>query len=207
MNPFVFKRNCLVLQGLLLLLVSGCATWRTPEPAEGGFVSRGKLGVVAGEESFSARYLWQQDGDAFVIDLWGPLGQGRVQLAGDGTLLELRQGDGDVVDRGPPGRVMERHLGWSLPLAVLPRWVRGQPAPGRRVTDREFDAAGRLTAFRQLGWTVELERYRPVAATAGEPSGAAAGPIEASAPVALPFRITARQGDYRVRLAVSDWQI
>lgn len=207
MNLSAFNRNCLVFHGLLLMLVAGCATWRTPEPAEGGFVSRGKLGVVAGQESFSARYLWQQDGAAFVIDLWGPFGQGRVQLAGDGALLELRQGDGTVVDRGPPTLVMERHLGWSLPLSVLPQWVRGNPAPGRRVSHREFDGDGRLAAFRQLGWTVELERYRPVAESASTPAPLAAGAPGQSATVALPHRITARQGDYRVRLAVSTWQI
>lgn len=207
MNPSAFNRNCLVLQGLLLTLVAGCATWHTPAPAAGGFVSRGKLGVVAGEESFSARYLWQQDGAAFVIDLWGPLGQGRVQLAGDGVLLELRQGDGTVVDRGPPGRVMERHLGWSLPLSVLPEWVRGNPAPGKRVSHREFDDRGRLAAFRQLGWTVELERYRPVEETAGPPVPVADGADGQPAAVALPHRITAYRDDYRVRLAVSTWQI
>jgi outer membrane lipoprotein LolB len=200
-------RNYLVFQGLLLMLVAGCATWHTPAPAEGGFVSRGKLGVVAGEESFSARYLWQQDGAAFVIDLWGPLGQGRVQLAGDGTLLELREGDGTVVDRGPPAAVMQRHLGWSLPLSVLPQWVRGNPAPGRRVSGREFDDAGRLAAFRQLGWTVELERYRPVTEPASASAPAADGAAGQAVTVSLPHRITARQGDYRVRLAVSTWQI
>ncbi len=195
-------RKRLVFQGLLLSLLAACAAVPSREPTEGGFLMRGKLGVAYPADSFSARFLWQQRRDGFAIDLWGPLGQGRVQLVGDARALELRQGDGTLVDRGPAEQVMLRHLGWSLPLSVLPQWARGRPAGSHPVSARQRDEAGRLAAFEQLGWSVELDRYQAVAAN----PPAAGAQVPDTAGTFLPHRITATRGDYRVRLAVSGWE-
>lgn len=201
----------LVLLAFSAGLLVGCAALPQPGPA-GGFVLRGKLGVVDARDSFSARFLWQQQGDAFDIELWGPLGQGRVRLTGRDGSMALVEGDGTVIDSGTPDAVMRRHLGFSLPMAVLPAWVRGAPAAGHRVSGRVVDGDGRLTAFRQLGWTVALERFGaveggdvPVSAGAGPAATPASTPTATPATL-LPHRITASRGDYRVRLAVSDWQ-
>jgi len=190
------RSKLLCINVFLLIAGAGCASLPAEGPAPDGFDLRGKLGVVQADESFSARFLWRQQAAAFRIDLWGPLGQGRVQLAGDEHTLELRDGDGSVISSGPPEAVMNRHLGWSLPLAVLPHWVRGRPAPNTSVAARVADEEGRLTAFRQLGWHVELERYQRL--SVGAADGEAAY---------LPHRVTARRGAYRVRLAISEWQI
>jgi outer membrane lipoprotein LolB len=187
---------------LFFLALGGCATLPRSAPAEGGFHLRGKLGVLYGDESFSAQFLWRQQAEAFTIDLWGPLGQGRVQLIGTDRRLALREGDGTLISEGPPAAVMRAHLGWTLPLEVLPQWVRGRPAPGRPVTDRALDENGQLTAFRQLGWQVTLERYRQVAAEADDdPESVPADPV------ALPHRVTAEREGYRVRLAIADWRV
>lgn len=199
----LFERNWLFFKALFILLLTGCASLPDAGPAAGGFNLRGKLGVIQHEESFSGRFLWRQDAQAFVIDLWGPLGQGRVQLDGNPRRLVLREGDGSVISRGAPETVMRRHLGWSLPLAVLPQWVRGQPAPGLPVSDRRFDDQGRLVAFTQLDWQVELERFQRVA---GAGAGSAGAVPVADSEAVLPHRITASRGAYRLRLAVSEWQ-
>lgn len=202
MNCSLYRPKLLWLFAFFLVL-AGCAGLPRSGPAEGGFHLRGTLGVVDGEQSFSARFLWQQDRDAFLIDLWGPLGQGRVQLAGDRRRLELREGDGTLISRGPPQQVMARHLGWSLPLDVLPQWVRGRPAQGLPVQDERRDENGRLTGFRQLGWQVTLERYRAVPqGVAGSGAGG-----EAGAGVSLPHRVTASRDGYRVRLAIGEWRL
>jgi outer membrane lipoprotein LolB len=177
---------------VFFLLVGGCASLPQDLPAAGGFHLRGKMGVVQASESFSARFLWRQNGAAYALDLWGPLGQGRVQLTGNRRRLELRDGEGAVISRGTPEAVMVEHLGFSLPLAVLEQWVRGRPAAEIPLADAVYDDSGRLTAFSQLDWHVQLERYRPV----GPPPGQA-----------LPHRVTASRDDYRVRLAISEWQI
>ncbi len=191
------RANWLSLLAFFITLGSGCASLPEQAPAAGGFHLLGKLGVVQGADSVSARFLWRQTPRRFDIDLWGPLGQGRVTLAGSERRMELRRGDGSVISRGPPEAVMTEHLGWSLPLSVLPEWVRGRPAPGLPVSGREYDDAGRLAAFEQLDWRVELERYQTV-------DGSAAKPAEGAA---LPHRVTASRGAYRIRLVISEWRI
>jgi outer membrane lipoprotein LolB len=181
-----------IIKALLVLLAAGCATVRVPPPDPGGFVLRGKLAVVEGEQSVSARFLWRQTGEAFSIDLWGPFGQGQMRLEGDRHELVLLDGTGAVLIRGSHEAVMQQQLGWSLPLAVLPDWVQGRPHPGLPVAGRQEDGAGRLERFIQLDWAVSLGRYRRLDA--------------ASSGREIPYQVSANRGAYRVRLAISDWQ-
>jgi outer membrane lipoprotein LolB len=200
--------NYLLLKIFFLAFLAGCVSLPRYEPMEGGFVLRGNLGVVQEDESFSARFYWRQNGPDFLIDLWGPLGQGRVALAGNERRLELREGDGKMITEGAPDAVMRQHLGWSLPLSVLPDWVQGRPAGGSPVVDPVYDEAGRLAAFSQLDWRVELERYQRVGSEGAEVEAGAEGITEGRAPGAfLPHRVTATRSSYRVRLAISAWQI
>ena len=177
---------------LLLALSAGCATVTAPPVGPDGFVLRGKLAVVEGERSVSARFLWRQTGDTFAIDLWGPFGQGQMHLDGDRRELVLRDAAGNVLTRGSHEAVMQAQLGWSLPLAVLPDWVRGRPHAGLPSANRATDAEGRLTSFTQLDWTVALGRWRPSE--------------KSSAGREMPHQVSARRGVHRVRLAISDWQ-
>jgi outer membrane lipoprotein LolB len=195
--------NYLLLNAFLLALLAGCTVLPRHQPEEGGFALRGNLGVVQDQESFSARFFWRQDGTRFLIDLWGPLGQGRIALEGNERRLQLRQGD-TLISEGAPDLVMRQHLGWSLPLSVLPQWVQGRPADGLEVLDAQYDEAGRLTSFSQLDWRVELERYQQVGTAAPDDPEAANGPRPGDF---LPHRVTASRASYRVRLAVSAWQI
>lgn len=192
MIPFVCRANCLLFLAFSLVVLAGCTTLPQPREGPSDFVLRGKLAVTQAGENFSARVLWQQHAAHFALDVWGPLGQGRMRLEGTPEHLTLVDGQGAVVTEGPAEAVMIRHLGWSLPLEVLPEWVRGRPAPGLPVARRERDDEGRLVAFEQLRWRVELERYAPVA------GAQAAG---------LPHRVTATRGSHRLRLAVSEWRI
>lgn len=204
MNLLPYRAKSLLLNIFLLGMVAGCAALPRHEPTEGGFSLRGNLGINQAQERFSARFYWRQNGDNFLIDLWGPLGQGRVALEGDERRLELREGDGTLISEGPPEAVMRQHLGWSLPLSVLPEWIQGRPADGLPIGDPLYDDAGRLIAFSQLDWRVELERYQRVGIADGEAAGGLNGPRSGSY---LPHRVTATRDAYRVRLAVSAWQI
>jgi outer membrane lipoprotein LolB len=192
----VCRANWLLLLGFFLVTGAGCAAVPRPEVAPGEFVLRGKLAVTQEHDSFSARFLWHQQNGHFAMDVWGPLGQGRMRLEGTSEHLTLIDGQGGVVTEGPAEAVMTRHLGWSLPLAVLPEWVRGRPAPGLAATRRQTDDLGRLVAFDQLRWRVELDRFAAAQGAANTPPGEW-----------LPYRVTATRGAYRVRLAVSEWRI
>ena len=178
--------------GFLALLLAGCAGLPGMPEAPETFVLSGKVGVREARESFSANLLWHQKGEAFDIDLWGPLGQGRVKLVkkDDGIVLRSDRG---VLAEGEADAVMRAHLGWSLPVDVLPAWVQGGPYAGAPAEGLSRDDEGRLTAFTQLGWAVLLERYQTVQ--------------DGEAGRDLPTRITATRDDARVRLVVSEWRL
>lgn len=171
----------------------GCVSVPALPEAPGVFAIKGKVGIREGEEQFSASFLWLQEEHGFQIDLWGPLGQGRVQLVKKDAEIELRNARDEVLATGDVETVMREQLGWSLPIDVLPAWVQGRPLAGVASRKQSFDAAGHLTDFEQLGWRVELDRYQTH--------------LNASGSHALPTRITATSGHSRIRLAVAEWQL
>lgn len=156
------------------------------------FVLAGKVAVREAGENFSANVLWHQQGEAFDIDLWGPLGQGRVKLVKKDDIIQLRS-DRGVLAEGEPETLMREQLGWSLPIDVLPAWVQGQPLVAEPVTDLTRDDEGRVAGFEQLGWTVALDRYARVQNDREQRQ--------------LPTRVTATRADARIRLVISEWRI
>ncbi len=155
-------------------------------PPGADFTIKGKIGVVEGADSWSARFIWRQSGERFEIDLWGPLGQGQSRLRGTPDRLEIIDADGDVRTSGSPEALMLAELGWSLPLRLLLDWLQGRPAPQVPVADAIRDPEGNLTGFQQLGWQVRFERARKA-------------PEDAP-----PRRITAQKPGYRVRVVISE---
>ena len=150
-------------------------------PPQDGFLLRGKLAVEEAGQRHTANLLWRQQGEDFQVDLWGPLGQGRIQLVRRGAAVAILDGDGAVMTEGPVDQVMRDQLGWSLPLAVLPAWLQGHPLAGVPVEDTEHDAAGLLSAFSQLEWRVVYEQTTEVAGRILPRRLNAAGPIDPGA--------------------------
>ena len=179
-----------LLSLLSLTMLSACAV--VPPLGEGltpDFRLRGKIGVRDRSPdggSFSASFDWIQAGDAFAIELWGPLGQGRTRLVGDDDMLTVTDAHG-VTLAGESQALMQEHLGWSAPVSVLRHWIRGRLAPGRRAKGLDRDAEGHLTGFEQLGWAVELSRWQQ----------GAAGPV--------PGRIRATRDGRRITVVCKEW--
>ena len=80
-----------------------------------------------------------------------------------------------------PEALLERELGWHLPVAPLRDWLRGRPM--RSEIELERDADGQVTGFVEDGWTISYGDFRD-----GKPT-----------------RITARKPPYQVRLAIKSW--
>ena len=189
-------RSRLLPTAFCCLLIAGCAGLPGLPEAPETFVLTGKVGVREADQSFSANLLWHQRGEGFEIDLWGPLGQGRVKLVKKDGEISL-ESDKGVLARGEPETVMRTHLGWSLPLEVLPAWVQGGPFADIPATGLRQDEAGRVLAFEQLGWGVVLEGYQSVPIDAGPDASERD----------LPRRVTATREDARVRLVISEWRL
>ena len=147
-----------------LLSVAGCVT---PPPAslpEAEFLATGKLGVRSPQGSWVARFRWQQAGDVYDLELWGPFGQGRTRLRGNEARMRVVDGRDQILAEGAPTQIMQRELGVNLPLTSMVHWAQGRPDPALPVANTERDAAGRYAAFAQLAWKVSLPEYTTSAA-------------------------------------------
>jgi|GEM_PF-1271296 len=135
-----------------LFLLSACQQRGLRIPMDHDFNIEGKLAIRGTESRHSARFRWIQTGEDYRIELWGPLGQGRTILEGNGRDLTVLDGGGKVLESGPVYAVMRKQLGWYLPLEALPQWVQGGPIEQIPVSGPMVDRHGRMIAFDQLGW-------------------------------------------------------
>lgn len=141
----------------------------------------------ASSTGLSASFVWDQFENGYQIELWGPLGQGRTRLIGDGAALTIITSRGETLAREDAESLMVRALGWSVPIDVLPEWIQGRTASATPVLEEVRDGEARLASFRQLGWSIELSRYRDVSGTA------------------LPGRLVARRGGHKITIICREW--
>lgn len=146
----------------------------------------GRLGVSTGKDSGSGSLEWKQDGAAFRFSVYAPVTGKTWVLTGDprhATLEGLRDAP---VEGDDAATLLERELGWHVPVAELSAWVRGARASGEAKV--EFREDGLPASIVQDGWTIDYPDY------------------DTTKTPALPRKVFASRGDYRVRLAISAWQ-
>ncbi|MGH8174442.1 MAG: lipoprotein insertase outer membrane protein LolB, partial [Rhodanobacteraceae bacterium] len=179
---------------LLVLALAGCAAPRIKPDAD--LLARqdarektlatqpkwqldGRLGVSDGKDGGSGSLQLLQDGDAFEFSMHAPVTGKTWVLSGDATHAELKGLREKAVTGDNAAALLERELGWHVPVAELTSWARGARAPGdARI---EFRSDGLPAVIEQDGWKIEYPDYD----NAHEPP--------------LPRRIFASRADYRVR--------
>lgn len=189
--------------GATLLALAGCAGPRVkPLPADAARLAqqavresalaarniwtvRGRLGVSDGHDSGSGSLEWTEEGAAYRFSLHAPVTGKTWVLTGNAdhaTLSGLR----DQPVQGPDAaQLLERELGWHVPVARLSWWARGMRAPGAaRIT---FGSDGLPATIEQAGWKIDYLDYD-----------------HRSSPP-LPSKVFASSGNYKVRLAVHAW--
>jgi outer membrane lipoprotein LolB len=146
----------------------------------------GRIAINDGRDGGSGRFIWQKHGEDSTMEFHAALGRGawRLQADASGAVLELANGD---LRRAPSvGQLVERQLGWEIPVDALAWWVRGCAAPGDPDW-RRLDDHGWLKGLSQFGWEIELEKYTDMKG------------------VFMPLKLKASQNSYVVKLAVRDW--
>lgn len=108
------------------------------------------------------RYEWQQMGPSnYQIELSGSLNMGAATITGQPGRVTLRKGDQAPVSAPTAEQLMQKNLGWSLPINSLWYWARGLPAPGPN-DGVKYDDYGHLIMLRQYGWLINYQEYQTV---------------------------------------------
>jgi outer membrane lipoprotein LolB len=198
-------RRLLAFPALLagLLLVVGCAPTRVRETSvDAAVIARadalaalrawsfdGRIAVSSGGRAGTGRIDWRQDGPYYAISVRAPIGGQSWQLSGDASMAQL-EGLGPEPRLGPDAdALLAREVGWTLPLAAVRDWVRGEPHGDDARVRRDVD--GRPIEILDLGWRIEFRAWQP--ASAGLP--------------AMPTRIIARRGEDDIRVSVAAWRV
>ncbi|MGA9422683.1 MAG: lipoprotein insertase outer membrane protein LolB [Rhodanobacteraceae bacterium] len=147
----------------------------------------GRLAVSDGHGGGSGTLDWRQDGDRFRVEVHAPITGKTWTLSGDDSHAVLSGLRAKPIAGTDAAELLERELGWHVPLANLASWVRGARATG--AAEIRFRADGLPAEIDQHDWKVEYRDYD-----------------SASRP-ALPSRIFASRDSYHVRLSVRRWSL
>ena len=173
------------------LLLAGCAAIEplpapdAPMPGSDAFYLSGRVSVKYGSEAASGRITWQHDAASDDLLFSSPLGQGVARVVWRDAVASLTTSDEKVHQAGDVETLTEQVLGWRLPLAGMPDWVRGRAAPGAPA-QAQMDGSQRLTTLRQSGWLVEFLDYA----------------LESG----LPSRLRMTHRDMELRLVIDQWR-
>lgn len=175
------------LMCLVMVVLAGCAG-RAPMPDQGMedlvFRVEGKISVRGGAGGASASFVWWQREGSYDVEFWGPLGSQRTRIQGHEHSFAIVDAAGERVAGTNPEVLMQRELGWSVPVVVLSHWIRGTPSPALPWQLASHDSAGRFVSFEQAGWQVEVLAW---------------------AEQAMPARIRAKRGRDRIVVACRNW--
>lgn len=188
---------------MVMLAMQGCATVKVPTAPDAALDAlyadrsaalegqqswslEGRLSVSDAKDGGSGSLRWAQEADSTRMDFHGALGRGAWALQAEPGRARLERADGSVHAEDSVDKLVDGQLGWPVPVQALSWWVRGLAAPGD-VQGRVLTEQGALSQLQQQGWAISFERYQQV-------SG-----------IWLPGRMTATQGDRKVKLAVRKW--
>jgi outer membrane lipoprotein LolB len=143
----------------------------------------GRAAVAVGTQGWQATLNWRQRGQASELHLAGPFGVGAVVIS--------RTPEGLSLNGAPPSDAvlvqLQQRLGFDLPVDHLRYWLLGVPDPGSTF-DVERNGQDRAQHLTQAGWTIDYDRYMPVA-----------GDL-------LPAHLVLSHEGVRVRIAVDHWE-
>jgi outer membrane lipoprotein LolB len=152
---------------------------------EGGFAVTGRVAVRYGDEAASGRVTWRHSDADDDLLISTPLGQGIAEIRRRDGVYTLVTSDGQRFSAADPEQLTEQALGYALPLAGLPDWLRARAQPGVPAETRHDGA--RLAELRQQGWTIEYLAYDDERR--------------------LPTRVRLTRGAFDIRLAIEEWQV
>lgn len=162
-----------LFSGLLMLaFLTGCAdTQRMDAPVNTAWEQRqevlyqlqawsiqGSLHIRDDQDAQSARIRWQQQQDAFQINLWGTFNIGATEISGTAERVTVEQAGEPPFISDEPEMLFYDQLGFKLPVHYLHYWIKGAPYPGIE-TELTFGEMNQLTLLTQNGWQVQYLAY------------------------------------------------
>jgi len=120
---------------------------------------KGRIAIQTEKDSWSAGLQWQQHKQDYAIRIVAPLGRGSYELTGNKQGVMLRTNKNEIFEASTPEVLMQRNLGWQLPVSGLVYWIRGVPQISLEDKNFNLDEQGRINEMNQDGWQIKYHRY------------------------------------------------
>ena len=165
------------LLGILIvyLFVLGCASQKSVQ--YGSFLSSsldfpkfdaiaewqavGKISVTNDEtgKSNSGRFAWNQKYKDYRLKLFGALGFGYAEIAGNEKQATIKSSRGKYI--ASSAEILLEQKQWpKYPVTFINYWLRGYPHPKARTKDIKKMADGSFSSFSQAGWSIRITEWR-----------------------------------------------
>ncbi len=142
----------------------------------------GRVAVQTVKDSFSATLSWRHLQGEDVLELSGPLGQGRTIIRSWPDRVVVDDGDQERLYFQSAEAVFRRYFSVSFPVSAVGYWLLGVADPGLPVVLTQ-------TGFVQNGWRVEYLQDQEVGK------------------VFLPRKIRLSKQQTRIKLIIDQWNI
>lgn len=164
-------------------------TQTTQSQALNHFHAEGKISFTNGKKGGHGTIFWQQQGQKYSIRLIGALGSGTLEIYGRPGYVGMVQSNGETHSATNAEQLIQKVLGWDIPVSPLRYWLQGQPVPGSKPQDIQFNSAGQLIYLRQQGWQIHYDKYT-------EQQGRS-----------LPSRIILKHGTIQLKFLFPKWSV
>ena len=146
----------------------------------------GAFSLTTPRQNDLANYQWKQNKQSFEINVSSALNAVHFRVGGQPGRVVLTGIKGGPIEAPYAETLLRRVLGWQLPVSGLVYWVRGLPAPGVRVVQR--DQQGRLKVLKQQGWQINYLSYQNVKG------------------IDLPKLMRLRRSSLQIKIVIKQWQ-
>ena len=142
----------------LAFALAGCASVPSAPPTsvlaavDQPFAIDGRMSARRGKEAVAVSFAWTHSPPRDELVVTTPLGGALAELTGDTSLhrVEVRAADGRTDVANDWTTLMERTVGFPVPVEALASWTQGGPrAEGAH--SAELDAGARVSVLRQDG--------------------------------------------------------
>lgn len=154
----LIKKIKFILSLASIILISSCASfydkdgnenlaYNKPTQIDKTFNLSGRFNIKTSKDNYYGNFAWDKTESNEILNLNTPLGSTVARITIDNNLVTLQTKD-EELSGNDLDEMMQKNLGFSLPLDSMHAWVQGIPL-------NQYPHTPNTNGFSQLGWKIE----------------------------------------------------
>ena len=110
-------------------------------------------------EAVQGSFVWRDVGGRLTLDLNNPFGSTLARVLVEPGQATMTQSNGETMRSSDPDELVQQVIGRRVPVRDMRAWMRTPLRQAPAMEQVKRDEQGRIVAFAQHGWKVELGRF------------------------------------------------